>query len=85
MNKQLYMIIETFPPSRLEAVYERFHTKGRMMPDGLEFVESWLDDSGGRVFQIMAADDISVFDQWTPHWDDLVDFEIIKLRDKPQA
>ncbi len=55
-----------------------------MLPDGLEFIESWMDESGGRVFQVMAAADPSVFDQWTPLWEDLVDFEIIKLRAKPQ-
>ncbi len=85
MAKQQFMIIETFPASSLDAIYERLHTKGRMLPDGLDFVESWLDASGERVFQIMEAEDRSVFDKWTPHWDDLVNFEIIELRDKPKA
>ena len=79
------MIIETFPPGSLDAIYDRLHNKGRMLPDGLDFVESWLDESGGRVFQIMATDDYQTFDQWTRHWDDLVDFEIIRLREKPAA
>jgi len=72
------MVIETFPPENLAAVYERFHTSGRMLPEGLSYEDSWLDESGGRVFQIMAADNLEVFDEWTPHWNDLVGFEIIK-------
>ncbi len=85
MTMQRYMIVETFPSTNLDAIYERLHTKGRMLPEGLEFVESWLAESGDRVFQIMQTADISTFDKWTCHWDDLVDFEIISLRDKPSA
>lgn len=85
MTKQQYMIIETFPAELLDTIYDRLHNKGRMLPEGLDFVESWLDEGGGRVFQIMATDDYGTFDKWTRHWDDLVEFEIISLREKPAA
>ena len=80
-----YMVIEDFSKSSKEAVYERFHTKGRMTPDGLTFVESWLEKHGNRCFQIMQTNDPALFDVWKPYWDDLVDFEIVELGDKPAA
>ena len=80
----LYMIVERFPAENLDAIYERLHTKGRGLPDGLHFVESWLSDAGDTVWQIMETDDPVTFDKWTPYWDDLVDFEITPLRAKPK-
>ncbi len=77
------MVIERFPPERLEAIYARFHEKGRGLPDGLRYVDSWLADSNDTVWQIMETDDPTTFDKWTPYWDDLVDFEIRPLRSKP--
>jgi len=79
------MVIETIKPGQLAAVYRRFHTQGRMLPEGLEFIDSWLSADGKRVFQLMRADSVQRFDAWLPHWDDLVDFEIIELGEKPAA
>ena len=79
-----YMIVERFPAENLDAIYERLHTKGRGLPDGLHFVESWLSDAGDTVWQIMETDDPATFDKWTPYWDDLVSFEIRPLRAKPK-
>ena len=78
-----FMVIEDFAKSSKEAVYERFHRQGRMTPEGLVFVESWLEKHGDRCFQIMQTDDPTLFDQWKPYWDDLVDFEIVELGEKP--
>ena len=84
MTEKLYIVIETFPESALYTIYERLHTKGRGLPEGLEFVESWLDAAGNRVFQVMRTDDPALFEKWQKHWDDLIDFEIVELRDKPR-
>jgi hypothetical protein len=78
------MIIETFKPGCKEAVYARFAQKGRMLPDGLHYIDSWLEEDGDRCFQLMATDDPSLFDKWTTMWHDLVSFEIIELGQKPQ-
>jgi hypothetical protein len=78
-----YMVIEHFGPGAKEKVYERFREKGRMLPDGLVYVDSWLEADGDRCFQLMETNDPALFDRWTENWSDLVRFEIIALGDKP--
>lgn len=78
-----YMVIETIKPDCVSLVYERFHEKGRLLPAGLVYIDSWLEDQGNRCFQLMETNDVSLFDQWTAHWADLVEFEVIKLGEKP--
>ena len=80
-----YMVIETFLPGCKDKVYERFHQKGRMMPEGLTYVNSWLEKDGDRCFQLMETDDPSLFQAWLEHWKDLAEMEIIELAEKPKA
>jgi hypothetical protein len=80
-----YMVIEKFRPGCLEKVYDRFNRKGRFLPDGLFYLNSWLTKDGGRCFQLMETSDPSLFYQWIGHWEDLVEFEIIELGDKPHT
>ena len=79
-----YMIIEHFAPGAKAKIYERFHQKGRMLPDGLVYIDSWLEKDGDRCFQLMETDDRSLFDAWVDCWKDLVRFEIIELGEKPK-
>lgn len=79
-----YMVIENIRPGCLEAVYARFHERGRMLPDGLRYVDSWLQKDGQRCFQLMETETFSLFADWTRHWEDLVEFEIVELGDKPR-
>jgi len=78
-----YMVIEHFFGGRQDKVYERFASRGRMLPEGLFFIESWLAKDGTHCYQVMETEDISRFDVWVKNWDDLVRFEIIELGDKP--
>lgn len=80
-----YMIIERFRPGCKEAVYERFHQKGRMMPEGLTYLNSWLEKDGDRCFQLMETDDPSLFQVWMDEWKDLVAMEVVELGDKPNV
>lgn len=80
-----YMVIEAFREGALDAIYERLHAKGRGLPDGLVFIESWLAADGSRCFQIMETEDPATFDAWMPYWADLVDFEIVELGEKPST
>ena len=73
------MVIEHFLPGCRDAVYERFAERGRMLPAGLKYIDSWLERNGNRCFQLMETQDPSLFDQWTRNWNDLVDFEIVEL------
>ena len=78
-----YMVVETFKPGTLDQIYDRLHTKGRGLPEGLIFIESWLAADGSRCFQTMETDDPTTFDRWIPYWSDLVEFEIVPLGEKP--
>ena len=80
-----FMVIETFLPGCKEKVYERFHAQGRMLPDGLSYMNSWLEKEGDRCFQLMETDDPSLFIVWTNKWKDLVRFEIIEIGEKPDT
>ena len=77
------MVIETFLPGRKDEVYDRFAKRGRMLPDGLEFIESWLEKDGDRCFQLMETDDPSLFPGWIENWKDLIEFEVVEIGPKP--
>jgi hypothetical protein len=79
-----YMVIETFLPGCKQNVYDRFHARGRMLPDGLVYINSWLEKDGERCFQLMETEDAALFDVWTDRWKDLVSFEIIEIGEKPR-
>ena len=53
-----------------------------MLPDGLRYIDSWLEKDGDRCFQLMETDSPVLFDQWTASWSDLVSFEIIELENR---
>ena len=73
-----YMVIERFTQGA-RPVYERARDRGRMLPEGLEYVESWVAEGLGRCFQLMETDDPALFDAWTAQWADLADFEIVPV------
>ena len=64
----LYMVIERFKDA--PAIYRRFREKGRMMPLGLEYVSSWIDNDFKICWQLMRTDDESLFRLWTENWKD---------------
>lgn len=78
-----YMVIETYKPGCKDKVYERFNEKGRMLPEGLAYINSWLEKDGDRCFQLMETNDQSLFQPWIEHWNDLVEFEIVEIGEKP--
>ena len=71
------MVVETYT-SGPEPVYRRAAERGRMLPDGLRHVDSWVvaDETLDRCFQLMETDDPGLFEAWTAAWSDLVSFEI---------
>jgi Domain of unknown function (DUF3303) len=76
MPRTLYMVVERFKNNDAAAVYRRFRDKGRMTPDGLVYVASWVDHPMQRCYQLMETDDPSLLDEWMAKWRDLVDFEV---------
>ena len=81
----LFMVIEHFKNRDAAPVYRRYREKGRMMPDGLKYVDSWVERDRGRCFQLMECDDPQLLRQWTSHWQDLVDFEIVSVVTSKEA
>jgi len=80
-----YMIIETFHPDKIKALYQRYDEKGRMMPEGVTFVNSWINESVTVCFQVMESDSIDKLNEWIGHWDDLADFQVIPVISSAQA
>ena len=81
----LFMVIEHFRAGGAPEVYERFRERGRMAPEGLRYVASWVDLDFHRCFQVMETDDESLFTEWTKNWADLMEFEIIPVRTSADA
>lgn len=76
MPSHLYMVVEHFKDKDPVPVYRRFRDKGRMAPEGLSYVSSWVDEKLERCFQLMESPDRELLDLWIANWADLVDFEI---------
>jgi len=72
----LFMVVERFKSRDAGAVYERLRERGRMMPEGLRYVDSWIEANLDRCFQLMECDDPRLFQEWIVHWQDLMDLEI---------
>ena len=81
----LYMVIERFKEDAAPEIYRRFREKGRMMPDGLEYVSSWIDLDFKICWQLMQTEDSALFDRWIANWRDLMDFEIVLVRTSTEA
>ena len=80
-----YMVIETFTQGP-RAVYARAAERGRMLPPGLVYLDSWIDEQRlDRCFQLMETEDPSLFDGWIAEWDDLVEFEIVPVISSAEA
>ena len=74
----LYMVIEQFKD--VPEIYRRLRKKGRMMPDRLNYISSWIDTDLKVCYQLMETEDVSLFDRWTENWDDLMEFKIVPVR-----
>jgi len=72
------MVIEQFKDA--PEIYRRLREKGRMMPDRLNYISSWIDTDLKVCYQLMETEDVSLFDRWTENWDDLMEFKIVPVR-----
>lgn len=81
----LYMVIENFRGGDPGPVYRRFREQGRLAPDGLEYVSSWVTDDLKRCYQVMQCDDRSLLDEWISHWSDIVDFDVLPVVTSAEA
>jgi hypothetical protein len=81
----LFMVIERFRPGSAPDVYRRFRERGRLAPEGLRYVASWVDLGFTRCYQVMEADDEALLAGWIANWSDLVDFEVVPVRTSAEA
>jgi hypothetical protein len=75
----LFMVIERFPPGSVPTIYRRLRDEGRSMPEGLQYVDSWIEANLGRCFQLMECDDASLLQQWLLSWNGLIEAEIVPV------
>jgi len=81
----LFMVVEHFKPGKAAEIYRRFRERGRMAPDDVKYVASWVDLDFNRCFQVMEASSEARLAEWTRHWDDLTDFEVVPVRTSAEA
>ncbi|WP_219763296.1 DUF3303 domain-containing protein [Neoroseomonas alba] len=75
----LFMVIEHFRDRDAKAVYRRLRDAGRGVPEGLRYVDSWIETNFDRCFQLMECDDPLLLQDWVLFWGDLVTFEIVPV------
>jgi hypothetical protein len=81
----LYLIVENFRGGDAVPVYRRFRDRGRLAPDGLRYVASWVTADLRRCYQIMECDDRRLLDEWLGHWNDLVEFDVVPVMTSAEA
>jgi hypothetical protein len=81
----VYMVIEQFKNGDARPIYRRFREKGRLAPEGLTYVTSWVEENLQQCFQLMETDDRALLDEWLARWSDLVDFEVFPVMTSAEA
>jgi hypothetical protein len=80
-----YMIIERFYPDRIKELYQRFAEKGRQLPSGVTYVNSWIDENVETCYQVMESESKEKLNEWIKCWDDLASFEIVPVISSAEA
>jgi Protein of unknown function (DUF3303) len=73
------MVVERFAPGAARDVYRRVREEGRMSPEGLRYVDSWVQADLGGCFQLMECDDVALLQEWVARWGELADFRIVPV------
>lgn len=81
----LYMVIERSRPGKVKEMYKRFEQNGRMAPEGVSYVNSWIDEDVKICYQLMESPSIEKLNEWISKWNDLVDFEVVRVISSAEA
>jgi Protein of unknown function (DUF3303) len=81
----LFMIVERFKNADPVPVYRRFRDQGRLAPEGLTYVTSWVSADLATCYQVMESPDRALLDQWIARWSDLVSFEVVQVMTSAEA
>jgi hypothetical protein len=79
------MVIERYRNGNAAPVYRRFKERGRMAPEGLTYISSWVEENLGTCYQLMETSDRALLDEWMRHWNDLVEFEVHPVMTSQEA
>ena len=85
MAKTLYMVVEHFRDGDPVPVYRRIRDRGRLAPEGLEYIDSWVSRDFSCCYQLMECDNRKLLEQWAANWEDIVQFEIVPVVTSAQA
>ena len=85
MPKKLYMVVEHFRNKDAVPVYRRFRDHGRMAPDGLAYIASWVDHEFARCYQVMETSNPALLDEWMANWSDIIEFEVHPILTSQEA
>ena len=75
----LFMLIERFKNRDAKSAYRHFRDKGRGLPEGLRYVDSWIEPNFDRCFQLMECDDAKLLQEWMLFWGDHVEVEFVPV------
>jgi hypothetical protein len=81
----VYMVVEQFKNGDAIPVYRRFRDRGRLAPEGLTYVTSWVEENLQRCFQLMDTNDRKLLDEWIANWSDIVEFEVFPVMTSKEA
>ena len=81
----VYMIIEYYHPGKIKELYQRFDEKGRMLPEGVHYINSWINEDVTVCYQVMESDSIDKLHDWISNWNDIVDFQVIPVISSAEA
>ncbi len=55
------------------------------MPQGLQYINSWIDFKISTCYQVMETESEEKIHQWIMNWNDLADFEVIPVISSEEA
>lgn len=73
------MVLEHWDAEAVPDIYGRVRGAGRSLPEGLRYVDSWVEPNFARCFQVMECDDAALLQQWVLHWAGLAEIEIVPV------
>ena len=85
MSKSLYMVIEHFKNGDAVPVYRRFRDRGRLAPEGLSYISSWVDTELACCYQLMETENPLLLNEWMANWGDIVEFEVHPVMTSAEA
>ena len=64
----LFMLIERFRDNDMLPIYKKVRDEGRLLPEGLTYVDSWIEPNFSRCFQLMECSDLRLIQEWVLQW-----------------